>query len=83
MRHTATEHADRLLRRREVERMTGLQKSSLYRMMRRGQFPEPVRLGTHAVRWRLSEITRWIETRPVSHGDRGDSQQREPQTRVA
>ena len=71
MRSTTTERPDRLLRRREVERLTGLGKSSLYRMMRAGNFPEPVRVGNHAVRWLLSTITRWMESRPVSHGERG------------
>ena len=48
---------DRLLRRREVERMTGLARSSIYRYMLEGAFPRPVRVGPAAVRWKASDIT--------------------------
>ncbi len=54
----------KILRRREVLRLTGLSTSTLYRMMARGLFPRPVRLGPGAVGWRLRDVERWIETRP-------------------
>ena len=40
---------DRLLRRREVEELTGLSRASIYRLMRRGRFPRPVRVSATAV----------------------------------
>ena len=55
--------SDRLLRRREVEEITGLARSSIYRQMDRGSFPRPVRVGPAAVRWRASDITSWLESR--------------------
>ncbi len=60
---------DRLLRRRQVEEVTGLTRSSIYRLMQTGQFPRPVRVGPAAVRWRVSDITAWLESRPVATGD--------------
>ncbi|MDG4647920.1 AlpA family phage regulatory protein [Roseibacterium sp. SDUM158017] len=54
---------DRLLRRREVEAMTGLSRSSLYAAMAEGRFPRPVRIGLKAVAWRSREIAEWIEAR--------------------
>ncbi len=60
---------DRLLRRRQVEEVTGLTRSSIYRLMQTGQFPRPVRVGPAAVRWRASDITAWLESRPVTTGD--------------
>ena len=36
---------DRLLTRAEVESITTLSRSSLYRKMRSGTFPEPIRIG--------------------------------------
>ena len=56
---------DRLLRRRQVEAMTGLSRSSIYRLMQDGEFPRPLRVGSNAVRWRLSDIIRWMESRPI------------------
>ena len=60
---------DRLLRRREVERITGMSRSSIYRLMQEGEFPRPVRVGPAAVRWKSSDITAWIESRPVATGE--------------
>ena len=57
---------DRLLRRRQVEEITGMSRSSIYRLMQDGQFPRPVKVGTAAVRWRASDITAWVESRPDS-----------------
>ena len=59
---------NRMLTRPQVERRTGLARSTLYRMMRAGRFPLPRRIGLRAVRWPESEIETWIETRPRSNG---------------
>ncbi len=56
---------ERLLRRREVERITGVSRSSIYRLMQDSDFPRPVRIGPGAVRWKASEIMAWIDSRPV------------------
>ena len=60
---------DRLLRRRQVEEITGLSRSSIYRLMQDGEFPRPVKVGPAAVRWRASDITTWLESRPISRGE--------------
>lgn len=55
--------ADKLLRRPEVESVTGLGRSTLYDWMSRGEFPQPVKLGTRLVAWRQSDIEQWLESR--------------------
>lgn len=56
------------LRMPSVMRMTGLGRSTIYRMMAEHTFPCPVRLGTRAVAWRRADLDRWSEARPpVSH----------------
>ena len=60
---------ERLLRRREVEAITGMGRSSIYRLMQDGAFPRPVRIGPAAVRWRASDITRWLESRSIAGND--------------
>ena len=48
---------DRLLRRRQVEEITSMSRSSIYRLMQDGEFPRPVKIGPAAVRWRASDLT--------------------------
>jgi prophage regulatory protein len=55
--------SDRLLRRREVEELTGLSRSTIYDWIRTGQFPRPVSLGPRTVRWSEREVERWISDR--------------------
>ena len=62
----------RILRRREVERLTRLSKASIYRKMRTGTFPLPLKLGERAVAWRADEIHDWIASRPRSLGWAGE-----------
>ncbi|MGB0733316.1 MAG: helix-turn-helix transcriptional regulator [Pontibacterium sp.] len=53
----------RLIRRSEVERLTGLARSTIYARMEQGTFPRPVSLGGRSVAWRSDEINAWIEER--------------------
>ena len=62
---------EKLLRRRQVEEMTGLSRSSIYRLMRTQGFPVAVKVGPAAVRWKESDITSWLESRPLATGDHG------------
>lgn len=54
------------LRRPAVEAATGLSRSSIYEMMKNGDFPRPVRIGKRAVAWRESAISDWLANRPTS-----------------
>ena len=60
---------DRLLRREDVEVRTGLARSSIYRLMRLGRFPEPLRIGDRAVRWSEAELSTWLASRPKATGE--------------
>lgn len=62
---------DRLLNRREVEDRTTLRRSSIYRKMREGSFPLPLKISRRAVRWPESEIEAWLASRPRANGDLG------------
>lgn len=54
------------LRLPSVIRMTGLARSTIYRLVSEQQFPAPVRLGARAVAWRRTDLEQWSETRKVS-----------------
>jgi prophage regulatory protein len=52
-----------ILRRDEVERATGLPRSTIYFFMSEGKFPKPVKLSEKSVGWLESEIAEWQEAR--------------------
>lgn len=52
------------LRMPTVMRITGLGRSTIYRLVADRQFPSPVRLGPRAVGWRRADIDRWSVDRP-------------------
>ena len=54
---------DVMLRRPEVELRTGRSRSSLYRDIRLGLFPAPVRIGRNSVGWPTSTIEAWLRSR--------------------
>lgn len=51
------------LRRADVERLTGLSISTLYRLAKVGDFPKPVKIGARASGWIAGEVEAWIERR--------------------
>ncbi len=55
-----------LLRRKQVEEITSLSRSTIYSMMAKGSFPKPVRLGPQRVAWREREVVEWLESCSVN-----------------
>lgn len=53
----------RILRREEVEAKTGFKRAHIYNLMKKGQFPQALRLGVRAVGWDSAEIDQWITER--------------------
>ena len=43
-----------------VMRLTHYSKSSIYRLIQLGEFPEPVRISSRHVVWRLEDVMRWM-----------------------
>ena len=51
-----------------VVRLTGLGRSTIYRLMAEDKFPSPVRLAKRAVAWRRIDLEQWSAGRPtVAH----------------
>lgn len=62
----------RLMRFEELTRRTGHSRSRLYREIKEGKFPKPVKVGPHAVAWLESEVDDWIAAR-VAERDRDNA----------
>lgn len=59
---------DRLLSEKEVLAVTGLGRTTLWRMQNEGAFPMRVRRGKRGVAWRESAVTEWIDgLEPAQH----------------
>jgi len=54
---------DRFLRRADVQQVTGLSRTSLYRLVAAKDFPVQVRLSINTVAWLRSEVDAWIAGR--------------------
>lgn len=52
-----------ILRRDEVERATGLPRSTIYAKIAAGNFPKPIQLSARAVGWLESDIIAWQKAR--------------------
>lgn len=52
----------RIIRLPEVKSAVGLSAATIYRRIKAGEFPAPIKLGKHASGWTLSEIEDWIQT---------------------
>ena len=57
----------RLIRRKEVQAKTGLGASSIYAMMKSGEFPQCLNLSERRVAWIESDIDKWIAVRVANH----------------
>ena len=56
---------DRIIRMKTVLARTGLSRSTIYRKIAEGTFPDKRRISTNGTGWHESDINRWIEN-PVA-----------------
>lgn len=66
-----------ILRTADVIRVTGLSRTTLWRLERQGDFPARLHLGLNSVGWREDEIARWIDSRPRGLAESGPHQRAE------
>lgn len=59
---------ERLLRLAGVEHLSGLKKSSIYKLMKEGKFPVCVRVTARVSAWPESKVLAWVHERIASGG---------------
>jgi prophage regulatory protein len=57
----AAQVADALLRLPTVQAITGLSKTTIYTLVARRDFPQPIRRGSRCTRWRSADVTAWLQ----------------------
>jgi prophage regulatory protein len=72
MRFSNIKHRKKMLKLKEVQKITGLSRSSIYSYIEKGVFPIQVKLGQLSVAWIDQEITEWLESR-ISARDAANS----------
>ena len=53
----------KLIKKNEVMEMCGISSSTLYRLIKSGQFPNPVKTSERSVAWIENEVEQWIDSR--------------------
>jgi prophage regulatory protein len=55
-----------MIKLKEVQKLTGLSRSSIYAYIDKGLFPAQVKLGLRSVAWVGSEIESWVESKVLA-----------------
>ena len=53
-----------LMRTADILALTGLSRSTIYRLVKDGQFPAPIKIGK-SIRWRTADVERHIASLPA------------------
>lgn len=67
--HSNTPPPDRLIKHGEVTNICGVSRTSIYKLMREGQFPRPIQGITMFNLWSENEVRAWVADRVA--GPRG------------
>lgn len=51
---------EKIIRLPQVVAAVGLKKSAIYKKIKLGEFPAPIKLGAHASGWLESDVQQWI-----------------------
>lgn len=62
----SVEQEERILRWPQVHERTGICRSYAHKLIAKGEFPAPVKIGPRASGWLQSSINAWIESRKAS-----------------
>lgn len=57
------EKLNKILRLPAVLELIQLSRSTVYAMLKNGDFPKPLKLGPRARAWRLEDVENWLEER--------------------
>ena len=64
-----TEHTtecDKLLNQRAVCETVSASRATIYRWIKKGVFPKPIKIGEQTIRWRESDIANWMNQKKAA-----------------
>lgn len=68
---------EKLLRPKDVQRMIGLSRTTIWRLEQRGLFPLRRQLGARMVGWLEGDISAWLESLPTAQPKNGTDTENE------
>ena len=70
--HRSAFVGDRIVREAECRALTGLSRTTRWRLERAGGFPRRLRLSKNTVGWRFAELAEWIASRQRASRDEAE-----------
>ena len=64
----STKPLDRILREAEVQRATGLSRTTRWRGVKAGTFPKPIKLTRNTIGWCQTDVACWVAERRAAAG---------------
>jgi len=61
----------KLLRLPQVMELTAAARSTIWKWVKDGEFPQPIKLSPRVTAWKLSEVEAWIESKVKEHQVQG------------
>ena len=53
----------RIIRTEDLTRRLGLSRATIFRNVKAGRFPAPIKISQRAIGWRIDEVEAWIAAR--------------------
>ncbi|API85847.1 helix-turn-helix transcriptional regulator [Francisella uliginis] len=53
----------KIIRVKQVSELTGLSRTSIYRLSSFGQFPKSIKLSAYTTGWLVSEVEAWLDSK--------------------
>ncbi|MED7820145.1 MULTISPECIES: helix-turn-helix transcriptional regulator [unclassified Francisella] len=53
----------KMMRIKEVEKLTGISRTSIYRLGAKGEFPKHIKLSVNSSGWLASEVEAWLDSK--------------------
>ena len=69
---------DKFLKIRAVMALTGLSRSTIYLKIKSGEFPKPIKQGSHAIAFLESEVDAWMQERVAASRNSSHHEQPSP-----
>jgi prophage regulatory protein len=66
--HMTKQAVDQILRPREVIKITGLGRTTIWRGVKAGTFPRPIRLTSSTIGWCQTDLAHWLAKRRAAAG---------------